>query len=51
VHDTLDEVEWLAAMVAEPDPVKMVEVTRQTVLARGAPDNFSIIALVCPVQP
>lgn len=51
VHDTLDEVEWLAAMVAEPDPVKMVEGTRQAVLARGAPDNFSIIALVCPVQP
>lgn len=46
VHDVLDAVEWAAAMMAEPDPMKMVEATRQAVLARGAPDNFSVIALL-----
>lgn len=51
VHDVLDVVTWLAAMAAQPDPVRMVEVTRQAVLERGAPDNFSIIALVCGEQP
>ncbi len=46
VHDMLNEPTWLAVMAAETDPLKMVEVTRQAVLERGAPDNFSVIALV-----
>ena len=45
VHDMLNEPTWLAVMAAETDPLKMVEVTRQAVLERGAPDNFSILVL------
>lgn len=51
VHDEVDEVQWLAAMAAESDPARLVEITRQTVFDRGASDNFSIIALACTVQP
>lgn len=50
-HDVLDDLTWLAAMAVQPDPVKMVEATREAVLARGAPDNFSIITVVCGERP
>lgn len=50
VHDVLDEPAWLAAMAAPSDPLKMVEATRQAVLERGAPDNFSMLALAYEAQ-
>lgn len=45
VHDVLDEPKWLATVLATPDPLAMVAITRKAVLKRGAPDNFSMIAL------
>ena len=50
VHDVLDESAWLAAMAAETDPLGMVEATRRSVLERGAPDNFSMLALAYGAQ-
>ncbi len=50
VHDVLDETAWLVAMAAPSDPLKMVEVTRRAVLERGAPDNFSMLALAYGAQ-
>lgn len=50
VHDVLDEPEWLATLLATPDPLAMVTITRKAVLEHGAPDNFSMIAMTFGVD-
>lgn len=45
VHDVVEEAAWLSAMVRECDPLQMVDRTRSALLAKGAPDNFSMIVV------
>lgn len=45
VHDVLGDVAWCALIAEHATPQALVQQTRQRVLAAGAPDNFSIIAV------
>ena len=45
VHDVLGDVAWCALIAEHATPQTLVQQTRQHVLAAGAPDNFSIIAV------
>ncbi|MFO1517569.1 MAG: PP2C family serine/threonine-protein phosphatase [Lysobacterales bacterium] len=45
VHDVLKEAEWLDGLVQLREPLRQVTEIRQKVLKKGAPDNFSVIAI------
>ena len=45
VHDVLGDAAWRALIAEHAMPQSLVQQTRQNVLAAGAPDNFSIIAV------
>ncbi len=45
VHDVLGDVAWCALIAEHALPQALVLQTRERVLAAGAPDNFSIIAV------
>jgi PPM family protein phosphatase len=45
VHDVLGDAAWRALIAENAAPQALVHQTRQSVLAAGAPDNFSIIAV------
>jgi len=45
VHDVLGDAAWRALIAEHATPQALVQQTRQRVLAAGAPDNFSIIAV------
>ena len=45
VHDVLGDAAWRALIAEHATPHALVQQTRERVLAAGAPDNFSIIAV------
>lgn len=45
VHDVLTKVDWHTMLGTAADPAALVSATRAAVLAAGAPDNFSVIAV------
>ena len=45
VHDVLGDAAWSALVAEHATPQALVQQTRQRVLAAGAPDNFSVIAV------
>lgn len=51
VHDAVDETAWLVAMARQDVPLWMVRDTEQMVVEAGAPDNFSVVALLIGDAP
>jgi len=45
VHDVLAKADWHTMLGAADNPATLVSATRTAVLAAGAPDNFSVIAV------
>lgn len=45
VHDVLAKADWHTMLGTATDPAALVSATRAAVLAAGAPDNFSVIAV------
>ena len=45
VHDVLGDAVWSANIAEHATPLALVQQTRKLVLAVGAPDNFSVIAV------
>ncbi len=45
VHDVLGESTWNGLMAEHAQPVTLVRETRELVIAAGAPDNFSLVAV------
>ena len=45
IHDTLGESAWRELLARHADPSQLAQATRRTALERGAPDNFTLIAL------